>query len=186
MAVAAQRVAAQRPCYDVTGAVRVSSAGASAFAGVPSPIIAPCAGRLTMNQRPPLTRIMIFSPSRTTLFSSQAFDLAENFASDSHLEEDGLVLGDEQNLETVGRSSVPPLVWPHNLTVLPVRSCLIAGVLPGVAASGNGRPRFSAFLSPRRTTATASIATKPATHATAEAVTHVYCRKWICNEPGSK
>ena len=55
------------------------------------------------------------------MFSSQAFDLAENFASDSHLEEDGLVLGDEQNLGTVGRSSVPPLVWPHNSIPHPYR-----------------------------------------------------------------
>jgi hypothetical protein len=34
-----------------------------------------------MNQRPPPTRITTSSPSRTTLFSSQAADFAENFRS---------------------------------------------------------------------------------------------------------
>ena len=47
----------------------------------PAPIIAPCAGRLTMNQRPPSTRFTISSPGRMTLFSSQDADFAENFPS---------------------------------------------------------------------------------------------------------
>jgi len=48
-----------------------------------------------------------------TLFSSQAVDLACEFSVAPEIEEDDLVLGDEQDLRTVGHCAITPLVWSH-------------------------------------------------------------------------